>query len=77
MKWYKDPSLIAIILAMGFWCWAMYVDIAADQQKIAAIEKKHMAELQEVADMAYKMGKKVARDDCRRVRDKEEENAPK
>jgi len=77
MKWYKDPSFIAIIFALGFWCWAMYVDMAADQQKAAEIEKRHNAELQEVANTAYKMGKQIARDDCRRVRDKEEENAPK
>lgn len=77
MKWYKDPAILGLTIAIIFWCCFYYVDISLENQKMSKVEKQHRTELQEVADMAYKMGKQVARNDCRRVRDKEEENAPK
>lgn len=75
MKWYKEPvfywmlclSVCNMLLGYVICLWSLTPLLEKGMQD--SVPQK---DVQELVNQAYRYGKQVARDDCRRVRDKEE-----
>lgn len=75
MKWYKDPlfySIIGVALSCFSLGWATKTLTIPAMSENLSKDMIPQADVQQLLNEAYRFGKQVARNDCRRVRDKEE-----
>lgn len=77
MKFWKDPfvywlvviSISSLMLGYAICLWSL-MPMLENRGK----DMIPQSDVQELINQSYRFGKQTARDDCRRVRDKEEQN---